>query len=58
MIQPIQLFSTLAPKKVQSNKNNQQFYSVNFATKPDTFERNYYTEEKAVMLARKRGLFP
>lgn len=48
MIQPIQLFSTLAPKKVQSNRNNQQFYSVNFATKPDTFER---TEPKAKNIA-------
>ncbi|MBR1943254.1 hypothetical protein IJ843_05925 [bacterium] len=40
MIQPVKLFSVFAPKQnTQSNKNIQPQYHINFATKPDTFER-------------------
>lgn len=46
MIQPIKLFSTLAPKQIQ--QNNQQNFHVNFATKPDTFEK---TTPKTSILA-------
>lgn len=39
MLQPIKLFSTLAPKNIEAKQNNNQNFHVNFATKPDTFER-------------------
>ena len=40
MLQPVKLFSTLAPKKVEKNTNIQPQFHINFATKPDTFEKS------------------
>ena len=42
MIQPIKLFSAFATKQTQQVQNQQNYqpkFHVNFATKPDTFER-------------------
>ncbi len=39
MLQPINMFSVLSPKQVKQSKSIQPQINVNFATKPDTFER-------------------
>lgn len=40
MLQPLKLFSVLSPKSIEKTSNNQPQFHVNFATKPDTFEKS------------------
>ena len=45
MIQPINLFSVLSSKKITNSNNIQPKFNVNFATKPDSFEKTVPQEK-------------